>query len=316
MNNSINTINNSLNINKKLQKHINLWLDSLTGEQLLSKNTYKAYVIDLNYFLNFINKHKGRTLSTDLLEELSIRDFRSWLASQEKRKQNISPNTQARAKAALRSFFKFLNTNEVVKNTSIFNLQQSKVKKKLPKPIALKDIMNIINIAGEKKDWTGIRDKTLFILIYATGLRINEALQLNIIDVENKNYIRIIGKGGKVREVPLIEKAILSIEKLLNTNKDKKLQNSPLFISNKGKRLSARQVQKTMEEIRGKLSLPNSVTPHALRHSFATHLLDKGVDLRTLQELLGHSSLSTTQGYTAVSVEKLNQAHKSAHPRK
>jgi len=316
MNNSINTINNSLNINKKLQKHINLWLDSLSGEQLLSKNTYKAYAIDLNYFLNFIKEHKGKTLTTDLLEELSIRDFRSWLASQEKRKQNISPNTQARAKAALRSFFKFLNTNEIVKNTSIFNLQQSKIKKKLPKPIALKDIINIINIAGEKKDWTGIRDKTLFILIYATGLRISEALQLNIIDVENKNYIRIIGKGGKVREVPLIEKAILSIEKLLNTNKNKKFHNSPLFISNKGKRLSARQVQKTMEEIRGKLSLPNSVTPHALRHSFATHLLDKGVDLRTLQELLGHSSLSTTQGYTAVSVEKLNQAHKSAHPRK
>ena len=166
----------------------------------------------------------------------------------------------------------------------------------------------------KKKDWTGTRDKTLLILIYSTGLRISEALQLNRIDVQNKNNIRIIGKGGKVREIPLIKSAIMAIEELLEINIDLSPK-EPLFIANKGKRLGARQVQKTVEEIRVMLSLPSTVTPHALRHSFATHLLDKGVNLRTLQELLGHASLSTTQGYTAVSIDKLNKAHGLAHPR-
>ena len=314
MNNIIKKFDNSANLSGDVQKYANRWIESLIGEQLLSENTHKAYYIDLNYFFNFISEHKGKTISTKIIEELNIKDFRSWLASLEKNKNKYSPNSQARAKASLRSFYKFLNKNKIINNTSIFNLQQSKIIKRLPKPIPFKDIMKIIKIAGEKKDWTGIRDETLLILIYSTGLRISEALQLNRIDVQNKNNIRIIGKGGKVREVPLINSAIDAIEKLLEANEDL-APKEPLFIANKGKRLSARQVQKTMEEIRGKLSLPSSVTPHALRHSFATHLLDKGVDLRTLQELLGHSSLSTTQGYTAVSIDKLYKAHKLAHPR-
>ena len=314
MNSAIKTINNTANISINIQKYANQWVNSLIGEQLLSENTYKAYSLDLSYFFNFISEHKGKTINTQLMEELNIRDFRSWLASLEKKNNKYSPNSQARAKASLRSFFKFLNKNKIIKNTSIFNLQQSKIKKSLPKPIPIKDIMNIIKIAGEKNDWTGIRDKTLLILIYATGLRISEALQLNRIDIQNKDNIRVVGKGGKNREVPLIETARLALEKHLETNINLS-PNEPLFIANKGKRLSARQVQKTMEEIRVKLSLPSYVTPHALRHSFATHLLDKGVDLRTLQELLGHVSLSTTQGYTAVSIDKLNKAHKMAHPR-
>jgi len=313
--NKIEPLNNPLYINDNLREHINDWLQHLSGEKLLSRNTYNAYSIDLNYFINFIREHKGSIITIKLLEELNIQDFRSWLSSLKNKNKSFSPHSQARAKAALRSFFKFLNTNQIIKNTSIFNLQHAKIRKQLPKPIPIEDIINIINIAGEKKHWSGLRDKTLFILIYATGLRISEALQLNRKDVLNKNNIRIIGKGGKVRDVPLIDSASKYINKLLNIHKSLS-HNSPLFISNKGKRLGPRQVQKTMEEIREQLSLSKSVTPHALRHSFATHLLDKGVDLRTLQELLGHSSLSTTQGYTAVSVEKLNQAHKLAHPRK
>ena len=168
---------------------------------------------------------------------------------------------------------------------------------------------------GEKNDWTGQRDKTLFTLIYAAGLRISEALQLNIIDVEGLETIRIVGKGKKIREIPLIESAQLAIKKLLDNNKNLN-KNSPLFIGIKGKRLNSRQVQKTIEELRNKLSLPKSLTPHTLRHSFATHLLEKGVDLRTLQELLGHSSLSTTQGYTAVNIKTIHKTHKAAHPRK
>jgi len=146
-------------------------------------------------------------------------------------------------------------------------------------------------------------------------MRISEALQLNIIDVEGMETIRIIGKGKKIREIPLIESAQIAIKTLLDNSKNLN-KNSPLFLGIKGKRLNSRQVQKTIEEIRNKLSLPKSLTPHTLRHSFASHLLEKGVDLRTLQELLGHSSLSTTQGYTAVNMQTMHKTHKAAHPRK
>jgi len=307
---NVNTITN-----KEIANVCNQWLRYIKDEQLLSINTYKAYSIDLKYFLKFLNNHKGNKVTLKVLGSLSLRDFRSWLSSQKINNKSLSPKTQARSKAAIKSFYKFLNKKKYIKNTTIFNLQPVKIIKQLPRPLSFKEVINVINISGEKKDWTGLRNKTLFILIYAAGLRINEALQLNRIDVEDLDIIRVQGKGGKIREIPLIESATASIKQLLDIEKNKYM-NSPLFKGLKGKRLSPRQVQKTMEEIRNKLSLPKTVTPHALRHSFATHLLEKGVDLRTLQELLGHSSLSTTQGYTAVTVASMSKAHKLAHPRK
>ena len=293
----------------------NLWLEHLQKEKLLSDNTYKAYSIDLKYFLKFINSHFSKNVSIKNLENLSLRDFRSWLSSQKIKNNNISPKSQARARASLKSFFTFLNKNNYIKNTNIFNLQTAKIKRQIPRPLAFEEVINVINTSGEKNDWTGQRDKTLLTLIYAAGLRISEALQLNIIDVEGLETIRIIGKGKKIREIPLIKSAQIAIKQLLDCNKNLH-KNSPLFLGIKGKRLNSRQVQKTIEEIRNKLSLPKSLTPHTLRHSFATHLLERGVDLRTLQELLGHSSLSTTQGYTAVNMKTIHKTHKAAHPRK
>jgi len=308
-------IDNNIFSNKEVSYLCNQWLLYIKKEQLLSLNTCNAYNIDLKYFLKFLNDHYGNIVSTKNLEDLTLRDFRSWLSSQKIKNNNLSPKSQARSKAAMKSFFKFLNKNNYIKNTAIFNLQPAKINKHIPRPLSFKEVIDVINISGEKNDWTGLRDKTLFTLIYAAGLRISEALQLNRIDVKNMDVIRITGKGGKIREIPLIESATASIKQLLGIEKSKHM-NSPLFIGLKGKRLNPRQVQKTMEEIRNKLSLPKTVTPHALRHSFATHLLEKGVDLRTLQELLGHSSLSTTQGYTAVTVASMSKAHKLAHPRK
>ena len=300
---------------KNVLNAYSMWFKYLKKERLLSYNTYNAYSIDLKYFLIFIKNHLNEKVSIKNLENLSLRDFRSWLSSQKIKNNNISPKSQARAKASIKSFFRFLNKNDYLKNTNIFNLQATRIKRQIPRPLAFEDIINVINLSGEKNDWTGQRDKTLLTLIYATGIRISEALQLNRIDVEDLETIRIIGKGKKIREIPLIESAQIAIKQLLrnNENLDK---NSPLFIGIKGKRLHSRQVQKTIEEIRNKLSLPKSLTPHTLRHSFATHLLEKGVDLRTLQELLGHSSLSTTQGYTAVNSNIIHKTHKSAHPRK
>ena len=300
---------------KNVLNAYSMWFKYLKKERLLSYNTYNAYSIDLKYFLIFIKNHLNEKVSIKNLENLSLRDFRSWLSSQKIKNNNISPKSQARAKASIKSFFKFLNKNDYLKNTNIFNLQATRIKRQIPRPLAFEDIINVINLSGEKNDWTGQRDKTLLTLIYATGIRISEALQLNRIDVEDLETIRIIGKGKKIREIPLIESAQIAIKQLLDNNENLD-KNSPLFIGIKGKRLHSRQVQKTIEEIRNKLSLPKSLTPHTLRHSFATHLLEKGVDLRTLQELLGHSSLSTTQGYTAVNSNIIHKTHKSAHPRK
>jgi integrase/recombinase XerC len=306
---------NNVYCNNEVLNLCDLWLEHLKKERLLSNNTYEAYSIDLKYFLKFNNNHLGNKVTVQNLENLSLRDFRSWLSSQKVKNNHISPKSQARAKSSLKSFFKFLNKNNYIKNTNIFNLQTAKIKRQIPRPLSFEEVMNVINISGEKNDWTGQRDKTLLTLIYAAGLRISEALQLNRIDVEDLDTIRILGKGKKIRELPLIESAQIVIKQLLDINKNLD-KNSPLFLGIKGKRLNSRQVQKTIEEIRNKLSLPKNLTPHTLRHSFATHLLEKGVDLRTLQELLGHSSLSTTQGYTAVNVNTIHKTHKAAHPRK
>ena len=308
-------VDTNIYANKEGSYLCNQWLLYIKEDQLLSLNTYQAYAIDLKYFLIFIQNHYGNKITIQNLEDLTIRDFRSWLSSQKIKNNNLSPKSQARSKAAIKSLFKFFNKNNYIKNTAIFNLQPAKINKQLPRPLSFKEVIDVINISGEKNDWTGLRNKTLFTLIYAAGLRLNEALQLNKIDVKDMDTIRITGKGGKVRNIPLIESAKVLIEELLNINPQQEIV-SPLFLGLKGKRLSSRQVQKIIEEIRNKLSLPKTVTPHALRHSFATHLLEKGVDLRTLQELLGHSSLSTTQGYTAVTAITISKVHKLAHPRK
>jgi integrase/recombinase XerC len=308
-------VDTNIYANKEVSYLCNQWLLYIKEDQLLSLNTYQAYAIDLKYFLIFIQNHYGNKITIQNLEDLTIRDFRSWLSSQKIKNNNLSPKSQARSKAAIKSLFKFFNKNNYIKNTAIFNLQPAKINKQLPRPLSFKEVIDVINISGEKNDWTGLRNKTLFTLIYAAGLRLNEALQLNKIDVKDMDTIRITGKGGKVRNIPLIESAKVLIEELLNINPQQEIV-SPLFLGLKGKRLSSRQVQKIIEEIRNKLSLPKTVTPHALRHSFATHLLEKGVDLRTLQELLGHSSLSTTQGYTAVTAITISKVHKLAHPRK
>ena len=308
-------VDTNIYANKEVSYLCNQWLLYIKEDQLLSLNTYQAYAIDLKYFLIFIQNHYGNKITIQNLEDLTIRDFRSWLSSQKIKNNNLSPKSQARSKAAIKSLFKFFNKNNYIKNTAIFNLQPAKINKQLPRPLSFKEVIDVINISGEKNDWTGLRNKTLFTLIYAAGLRLNEALQLNKIDVKDMDTIRITGKGGKVRNIPLIESAKVLIKELLNINPQQEIV-SPLFLGLKGKRLSSRQVQKIIEEIRNKLSLPKTVTPHALRHSFATHLLEKGVDLRTLQELLGHSSLSTTQGYTAVTAITISKVHKLAHPRK
>ena len=227
-------VDTSIYANKEACYLCNQWLLYIKEEQLLSLNTYQAYAIDLKYFLSFIQNHYGNKITIQNLEDLTIRDFRSWLSSQKIKNNNLSPKSQARSKAAIKSLFKFFNKNNYIKNTAIFNLQPAKINKQLPRPLSFKEVVDVINISGEKNDWTGLRNKTLFTLIYAAGLRLNEALQLNKIDVKDMDTIRITGKGGKVRNIPLIESAKILIKELLNINPKQEIV-SPLFLGLKGK---------------------------------------------------------------------------------
>ena len=197
-------IDNNIFANQEVSYLCDQWLLYIKEEQLLSLNTYQAYAIDLKYFLYFIQNHYGNKISIQNLESLTLRDFRSWLSSQKIKNNNLSPKSQARSKAAIKSLFKFLNKNKYIKNTAIFSLLPAKINKQLPRPLSFKEVIDVINISGEKSDWTGLRNKTLFTLIYAAGLRLNEALQLNKIHVKDMDSIRITGKGGKVRNIPLI----------------------------------------------------------------------------------------------------------------
>ena len=302
-------------ITKELLSIIQNWIKFIKNERLLSLNTRKAYESDINQFMFFVFHYKEKVVSLDIIDNLSIRDFRSWLSALKNQQKIFSSTTQARHRASLRSFYTYSLKNNFLKNTNLFNLRSIKLKNKLPRPLSSNEVINVINMSEGKNSWVGIRDKALFTMIYATGMRINEILQLNIVDVEKSEVLRVTGKGEKVREIPLIKSAKIAIEEWLKIAPQNS-HDDPLFIGVRGKRLSARQVQKTMENIRNNLSLPKSATPHALRHSFATHLLEEGVDLRTLQELLGHSNLSTTQGYTAITIDRMNKVHRKAHPRK
>ena len=302
-------------ITKELLSIIQNWIKFIKNERLLSLNTRKAYESDINQFMFFVFHYKEKVVSLDIIDNLSIRDFRSWLSALKNQQKIFSSTTQARHRASLRSFYTYSLKNNFLKNTNLFNLRSIKLKNKLPRPLSSNEVINVINMSEGKNSWVGIRDKALFTMIYATGMRINEILQLNIVDVEKSEVIRVTGKGEKVREIPLIKSAKIAIEEWLKIAPQNS-HDDPLFIGVRGTRLSARQVQKTMENIRNNLSLPKSATPHALRHSFATHLLEEGVDLRTLQELLGHSNLSTTQGYTAITIDRMNKVHRKAHPRK
>jgi integrase/recombinase XerC len=206
--------------------------------------------------------------------------------------------------------------NNKIKESSVFNLKSPKLKKSLPRPINVDLAIQVIKQAEEIEDekWIGLRNKAILILLYGCGLRISEALSLNYDDVQNEDHILIKGKGEKERIVPMMPYIKKGIENYLEACPKEIISGEALFIGKRFSRLSPRIIQYALEKIRTALSLPETATPHALRHSFATHLLDSGGDLRTIQELLGHSSLSTTQKYTKVETSKLLDIYKKSHP--
>ena len=291
------------------------WQDWIVHERRASKHTLDAYSRDLAAFLDFQTVHLGAVPDLAALGALSAADFRSFLARRVK--QGISHTSLARAMSTLRNFFRFLARNGLGHNAAIAAVRTPKPPPPLPKPLSEDEALDVIAAAGDnhRKPWIGLRDAALFTMLYGCGLRIDEALGLNRADLPAGETMVITGKGGKERMVPVLPVVIAAIADYLDACPYQPPPDGPLFLGARGGRLNAGVVQRGMRRLRAGLGLPATATPHALRHSFATHLLGAGGDLRTIQELLGHASLSTTQRYTSVDSSRLIAVYRSAHPR-
>jgi integrase/recombinase XerC len=298
---------------------LQIWLDYLRSEKKYSANTLEAYLHDINNFFEFIQAHIGEQINEKILQNLQIADFRAWVASL----SNVrGASSKSRALSVVRSFYKFCERREILQNENIFLMRNLKTPKNLPRALNIEETQNSIieieNIEYEKsnaEEWVALRDIALLTLIYSTGLRISEALNLKISDMGN-DYLKILGKGGKERIVPLIKQASEVVEQyiaacpfLQNYTLENNNETDFLFVGKRGKKLDAAIFQKNIRKMRQNLELPEGVTPHAFRHSYATHLLQNSGDLRTIQELLGHASLSTTQRYTKIEPSKMLEAY-------
>ena len=301
-------------MNKHIEDAFTNWLGNLKEVRNLSDNTLISYKHDVKSFIEFISTHTGSEVSIKYLNDMKISDFRSFLSYL--RNKDISSTSIARIISSLKSFFNYLLNTNLIKSTVVQSLRTPKQKKSLPRPISSELAIETIKHAQdmEKEKWIGLRNKSILMLLYGCGLRISEALNLNFEDINENDYLIIKGKGNKERMVPLMDYVKNDIENYIHECPKNFMKDDPLFVGKRLDRLSPRIIQYVLEKIRHNLSLPETATPHALRHSFATHLLDSGGDLRTIQELLGHSSLSTTQKYTKVETEKLYDAYSKAHP--
>jgi len=302
-----------------IEKRISEWENWLRNEQGASSHTVSAYLKDIKSFLDFISKHIGKNTNIINLNNLSQNDFRSFLAYQSRR--GLSKTSIARSMSTIRNFFRFLNKIENFNNLALNSIRTPKIQASLPKAINTDDAIEVIRRIRkiQNEPWIAERDTAILLLMYGSGLRINEAISIKRNDISTKIEqsctLRILGKGNKERIVPVLNVVLESINKYIQLCPHEILTNGPLFLGKRGKQLNPRVIQRQMAKIRIQLGLDDSATPHAFRHSFATHLLANGGDLRTIQDLLGHSSLSTTQRYTAVDESKLLSVYKDAHPR-
>ena len=293
------------------------WQDYLVAERRVSNHTHDAYMRDVTKFLSFLTGYLGKSPSKEDLEKLNPADFRSYLAS--RRREGLTPASMARSFSAVRAFYKFMRRTGVIKNDAIDAVSSPKLKKRLPRPIREGAAKRAVNEVGDfampaTHDWVAFRDIAVLTLLYGCGLRIAEALSINIGDLDGGDIMTVKGKRNKERLVPLLPAVHEAINKYVKACPKKLMPGDPLFIGVRGKRLNARNVQLAMQKVRQALGLPSTATPHALRHSFATHLLTAGGDLRTIQELLGHADLSTTQHYTDVDTAYLLDVYNNAHP--
>lgn len=291
------------------------WCAHLTALEGKPDTTVEAYRHDVLGFLQFITGHFDDSTGIAPLTRIKPTDMRAWMASE--RRRGVGARSLARELSAVKTFFRWLSERNGFDPTAVLATRSPKFQKKLPRPLgqdAAKAMINTVELTP-KEDWVAARDVAVVTLLYGCGLRISEALSLRWLDHPLDETLRITGKGNKTRIVPVLPVARDAVARYAALQPHPMEPDHPLFRGIRGGALGPRQIAKAMETARLQLGLPSSATPHAMRHSFATHLLEAGGDLRTIQELLGHASLSTTQAYTAVDTAHLMEVYSKAHPR-
>jgi integrase/recombinase XerC len=299
---------------------VNAWLKYLLTERRLADNTLEAYERDARQFFGFLGRHWGRLPSLSDLNRLQASDLRAFMAW--RRSEGASGRSLSRAISGLRTLFRRLEKLGLTNNRALMAAALPKAPHSLPRPLTEAKARSVMEegAASEERgqdEWIGARDQAVLLLLYGSGLRISEALGVDRKDapLPPHDMLRVKGKGGRERLAPVLPIAQEAVRRYLNLCPYPLAGRDPLFVGARGGRLSPRIIQLLMERLRKGLGLPDTATPHALRHSFATHLLGRGVDLRAIQELLGHASLSTTQVYTEVDREALLRIYDKAHPR-
>lgn len=291
------------------------WLETQKSLKGASENTIKAYSRDTAEFIAFMTQYTGQSQGLAALGRITTRDMRAWMAAT--RGTDVGARSLARKLSSVKSFYRWLSEREGFEATAVLSVRSPKFQKKLPRPLA-KDAAKAMIETVELQTphaWIAARDSAVVTLLYGCGLRISEALGLIGADVPLPESLRIVGKGGKERVVPVLPAARDAVDAYLKICPHPFEPTAPLFRGVRGGALNPRAVQEVMAKARMQLGLPATATPHAMRHSFATHLLSAGGDLRSIQELLGHASLSTTQAYTAVDTARLMEVYDRAHPK-
>jgi integrase/recombinase XerC len=305
-----------LPLGSDLSAAIGDWLSHLNYERNRSPETLEAYERDLNQFLAFLKHHMGYPPCLADLQRLDIKVFRAFMAA--RRRSNVTSRSLSRSLSALRTFFRWLESTGTFHNRTVMRVTMPKIPHSVPKPLTVEKAAAVVaDGMACQLDWVAARDTAVLLLLYGCGLRISEALSLNAKDapIRGRDVMRITGKGEKERVVPVLPVTQAAIERYMSLCPYPLEPDGPLFRGAKGGPLSPRLIQLAMARLRDDLDLAPTATPHALRHSFATHLLSAGADLRQIQELLGHASLSTTQVYTEVDRDHLLKIYDAAHPR-
>lgn len=289
------------------------WKKWITNQKRLSDNTISSYARDLKTFYVHIKNFKNSNFTVKVLSELDEDDLSGWFY--ERLKNNIGHRSNARALSALKSFMNYLIKSGIIENSKILTIRGPKFLESLPRPLSSEQVQKIISeIKNGKIKWIVIRNLSIIILMWGYGLRISETLNIKVSELF-RSELRVIGKGQKIRIIPIREELINLIHKMLEIMPFTYKHDSFVFLGEKGKKLKPEIIQRVLRQIRKKCLLPDNTTPHSLRHTFATELLHNLVDLRYIQELLGHSSLSTTQKYTSVDNEHLKKILEKKHPR-
>jgi integrase/recombinase XerC len=304
-----------IKLNDELQDCIKSWTNYLENNLLYSNHTLTAYVTDLFYFIEFVQRHKQEDVSLQVLIDLSIQDFRAWLADRRRRLMKVT--SSARSLSVIRNFYKYLHRAHQLENQNIFLIKIAKLNKPLPRALPEQCVALGIEVIESMapKTWVGIRDKAIILLLYGCGLRIGEALSLSRSNfLEGGDRLLVKGKGSKERIIPVLPQVKEAINQYIQACPHN-LDSLTFFMGAGGQKLNPDVFRASIRKLKKSIGLPAHTSPHAFRHSFATHLLSASGELRTIQELLGHKNLSTTQRYTKVDLNNLKSNYENIHPR-